>query len=39
MVWLSTEADDQSSLHCITVSTDVVSENTGRSIPLKVRDE
>ena len=23
LVWLTTEADDQSSLHCITVSTDV----------------
>ena len=25
IVWLTTEADDQSSLHCITVSTEVMS--------------
>jgi len=30
MVWLSTEADDQSSLHCVMVSTDVMSAHTGR---------
>jgi len=30
MVWLSTEADDQSSLHCVTVSTDVMSDHIGR---------
>ena len=30
MVWLSTEADDQSSLHCVTVSTDVMSDHSGR---------
>ena len=28
-VWLTTEADDQSSLHCVTVSTDVMSDHTG----------
>ena len=34
--WLSdsrvgnTEADDQSSLHCVTVSTDVMSDHIGR---------
>jgi len=30
IVWLTTEADDQSSLHCVTVSTDVVSDHIGR---------
>jgi len=30
MVWLSTEADDQSSLHCVIVSTDVMSDHSGR---------
>ena len=29
MVWLSTEADDQSSLHCVIVSTDVMSDHSG----------
>jgi len=29
-VWMSTEADDQSSLHCVTVSTDVMSYHIGR---------
>ena len=29
IVWLSTEADDQSSLHCVTVSTDVMSDHVG----------
>jgi len=29
-VWLSTEADDQSSLHYVIVSTDVMSAHTGR---------
>jgi len=26
-LWLSTEADSQSSLHCVTVSTDVMSDH------------
>jgi len=30
IVWLTTEADDQSSLHCVTVSTDVMSDIFGR---------
>ena len=30
IVWLSTEADDQSSLHCVIVSTDVMSDHIGR---------
>ena len=30
IVWLSTEAGDQSSLHCVIVSTDVVSDHIGR---------
>ena len=30
IVWLTTEADDQSSLHCVIVSTDVMSDHTGR---------
>ena len=30
IVWLTTEADDQSSLHCVIVSTDVMSDNTER---------
>ena len=30
VVWLSIEADDQSSLHCVTVSTDVMSDHSGR---------
>ena len=30
IVWLTTEADDQSSLHCVTVSTDVMSDLIGR---------
>ena len=30
IVWLTTEADDQSSLHCVTVSTDVTSDHIGR---------
>jgi len=29
-VWLTTEADDQSSLHCVIVSTNVTSEHIGR---------
>jgi len=29
IVWLSTEADDQSSLHCVIVSTDVTSDHIG----------
>jgi len=29
-VWLTTEADDQSSLHCIIVLTDVMSDHIGR---------
>ena len=29
-VWLTTEANDQSSLHCVIVSTDVMSEHIGR---------
>jgi len=29
MVWLSTETNDQSSLHCVTVSTDVMSDHSG----------
>ena len=29
MVWLSTEANDQSSLHCVIVSTDVMSDHSG----------
>jgi len=29
IVGLTIEADDQSSLHCITVSTDVTSDHTG----------
>ena len=30
IVWLSTEADDQSSLHCVIVLRDVMSDPTGR---------
>jgi len=30
IVWLSTEADDQSSLHCVTMSVDIMSDHTGR---------
>ena len=30
IVWLTTEADDQSSLHCVTVSTDVMCNHIGR---------
>jgi len=30
IVWMTTKADDQFSLHCIIVSTDVVSDHTGR---------
>ena len=30
IVWLTTEADDQSSLHCTIVSTDVMSDHIGR---------
>ena len=30
VVWLTTEADDQSSLHCVTVLTDVMSDHIGR---------
>jgi len=32
IVWLTTEADDQSSLHCVDVivSTDVMSDHIGR---------
>jgi len=30
IVWLTTEADDQSSLHCVTVSTPVMSDHMGR---------
>ena len=30
MVSLTTEADDQSSLHCVIVSTDVMSDHIGR---------
>ena len=30
IAWLSTEADDQSSLHCVIVWTDVVSDHIGR---------
>jgi len=30
IVWLSTEADDQASLHCVIVSADVMSNHTGR---------
>jgi len=33
VVWLSTEADDQSSLHCVTVSTDVMSDQ------LRIKDD
>jgi len=29
VVWLTTEADDQSSLHCIILSTDVMSDHIG----------
>jgi len=29
IVWLTTEADYQSSLHCVTVSTDVMSDHIG----------
>ena len=29
-MWLTTEADDQSSLHCVTVPTDVTSGHIGR---------
>jgi len=29
-VWLTTEADDQSFLHCVTVWTDVTSDHIGR---------
>ena len=29
-VWLSTESDDQSSLHCVTVLSDVMSDHIGR---------
>ena len=29
-MWLTTEADDQSSLHCVIVSTDVMSDHIGR---------
>ena len=29
-VWLTAEADDQSSLHCVIVSTDVMSDHIGR---------
>jgi len=29
VVWLTTEADDQSSLHCVIVSTDVMSDHSG----------
>jgi len=29
-VWLTTQADDQSSLHCIIVTTDVMSDHIGR---------
>ena len=28
--WLSTQADDQSSLHCVVVSTDAMSDHIGR---------
>ena len=30
IVWLTTEAEDQSSLHCVTVSTDVMSDHVER---------
>jgi len=30
IVWLTTEADDQSSLHCVIVSTGVMSDHIGR---------
>ena len=30
VVWLTTEADDQSCLHCVIVSTDVMSDHIGR---------
>ena len=30
IVWLTTEADDQSSFHCVIVSTDVKSDHIGR---------
>ena len=30
IVWFTTEADDQSSLHCVIVSTDVMSDHIGR---------
>jgi len=30
IVWLTTEADDQSSLHCMIVSTDVICDRIGR---------
>ena len=30
IVWLTTEADDQSSLHCVILSTDVMSDHVGR---------
>jgi len=30
VVWLTTEADDQSSLHSVIVSTDVMSVHIGR---------
>jgi len=29
IVWLTTESDDQSSLHCVIVSTDVMSDHIG----------
>ena len=29
MVWLTTEANDQSTLHCVIVSTDVMSDHIG----------
>ena len=28
-MWLTTEADDQSSLHCVIMSTDVMSDHIG----------
>ena len=30
MVLLTTEANDQSSLHCVIMSTDVISDNIGQ---------
>jgi len=30
IVWLTTEVDDQSSLHCVIVSTDIMSDDIGR---------